>query len=108
MQQFRFNAAGALRWKADVTEYAERVREFQVPSLLERFSQLQVQSGPSLSAGKSRVWCSFCREPPRQGSVYTRCWVSKCTQAMVHIMHESVAQNACSARATVGTVAPPL
>ena len=50
MQQFTFNAAGALRWKADVAEYSTVCRDFQVDGLAEKIARLQVR------------WC--CCPPP--------------------------------------------
>lgn len=43
MQRFTFSATGALRWKRDLSEYAEWARALRVPLLTDRFQELQVR-----------------------------------------------------------------
>ncbi len=49
MQQYRYNAAGALRWKCDITEYVDVIRAWDVPGLRDKLLEVQVSA---------RVW--FC------------------------------------------------
>ena len=42
MQRYTYSATGALRWKRDVTEYADWARSLRAPLLDDRFQELQV------------------------------------------------------------------
>lgn len=42
MQRYTYSATGALRWKRDVTEYADWARALRAPLLDDRFQELQV------------------------------------------------------------------
>ncbi len=44
MQRFTYSATGALRWKRDITEYADWARALRAPLLDDRFQELQVRS----------------------------------------------------------------
>ncbi len=62
MQRFVYSATGALRWKRDVTEYADWVRALRAPLLDDRFQELQVRlSGPECEA-----WTHFMQQTARE------------------------------------------
>lgn len=58
MQQFTFSASGALRWKADVGEYASVMGAFQQPPLADKLESLRVRA--CLDTLLAAVWDLLC------------------------------------------------
>ena len=69
MQRFTYSATGALRWKRDVTEYAEVLRNSHSPTTNAQVSTMLVSVLVLCSHGRADTLC------PVEATSTSQCWL---------------------------------